>query len=285
MDIETLLKDRREEREGIYVLPEEASGTVWDALAADDLLDAATSAVSESHAREKAASQIIELKRELRGGILLDVGCGYGRIAEQLLPEHPLGGYIGIDSSIAMLRFAEGRKVGRNISTPMHFVYGEIDAIPLKDNSVDAAVVSAVFLHNHKSVTKRSLRDIHRVLRPGGVLFVHESLPNRNSLMGFQATLYLSLSSFFRDPYRNGPVRFFSRREVERLMAEYREVTITSVGFSFLPKRLIFLPERLNHLYYRSIARPLDSFLKRILPHAFYPYFGTHHNVRAIKPS
>lgn len=284
MQIESILKNGYHEKDGIYVPAYVEDGTVWDTLATTDLLDAATSAVSEEHATKKGEPQILQLEHEAKGDVLLDLGCGYGRIAEQLLPRRPFEAYIGIDSSLKMLRFARERKHGRaDITTPMYFVYGKIDAIPLVDASVDTVVVSAVFLHNHKSVTQKSLMEIYRILKPGGKLFVFGSFPNLVSLMGVQVALYLFFLKIFGDPYRNGPVRYFSKREVKKLLTSYTHAEIVPSGFGVFPKRILLFPKSVNMLYLRFVANPINTLCATIIPRAYQDSFATHHDVIAIK--
>lgn len=272
-------------KEGVILPKDQVDQTVWDSLATDDLLDAATSATSEEHAIKKGAAQIEVLKKAGPLGIILDLGCGYGRLAEQLLPRSTASKtYIGVDSSIKMLRFARERKTDRkDIKTPMHFMYGEIDQIPLKDGSVDTVVVSAVFLHNHKSVTKRSVEEIYRVLKPGGRVFVFSSFPNFHTLMGYQVSLYLLFLSWFGDPYRNGPVRYFTKSEIKKLFKNYQKLQIEPVGFSLLPKRILVLPGFLNRPYKRWLADPFNSFLVKLLPKAMVKALASHLDVISTK--
>ncbi len=283
MEISSLIRPGYKVAEGLMVPPDQADSTVWDTLSQSDLLDAATSAESEAHAIEKGMPQIDELAVDANDGIVLDVGCGYGRIAEQLLPRRDFEGYIGVDSSLSMLRYARDRKTSISVNTPMHFVYGQIDDLPLADNSVDTVVVSAVFLHNHKSVTKRSISEIFRVLKPGGKVFVYSSFPSLHSLMGYQVALYLWFMKLFADEYRNGPVRYFSRSEVSKLFSEYGEVNIRSFGFTIIPKRILFLPSFINRGYRVYFSNPLNHLIRKLLPTSMEYLFPTHHDVVAKK--
>lgn len=284
MNIFSILRPGYVEKSGVYVPTALMEQTVWDTLATNDLLDAATSATSEAHAVKKGEGQILELARDARDGVILDVGCGYGRIAENLLPRRQFDSYIGVDGSCTMLKFAHERKKDRSgITTPMYFVYGEIDALPLADASVDTVIVSAVFLHNHKSITKKSLAEIQRVLRPGGRIFVYGSFPNMSSLMGIQGALYNSLFNTFGDPFRNGPVRYFTKREVLGYFNEYAEVKIVPVGFVLLPKTILLFPKIVNTYYARYIANPVNALFKMMLPNFLKKRCAMHYDVVASK--
>ncbi len=284
MDSISILKKDYVEKNGIYIPPQFNDGTVWDTLATQDFLDAATSATSEAHAIQKGEPQIVGLAANAKSGVILDLGCGYGRVAEQLLPRRTFGAYIGVDSSFTMLSLAHTRKKEMSkIATPMYFVYGEIDALPLIDASVDTVVVSAVFLHNHKSITQKSISEIYRILKPGGKLFVYSSFPARESVMGVQITLYMLFLRLFGDPYRNGPVRCFSKGEVRKLFKSYLELNVVPFGFAVLPKRIFFLPRPVYLMYLRFVANPINSILYKIMPRTLVSLFATHHDVIATK--
>ena len=75
------------------------------------------------------------LTRRVRGAVL-DLGCGSGHAAVALAPY--VGRVIGVDQSAAMLRSARRRAAGvRNVE----WRRGTLDALPLEDESVDAAML------------------------------------------------------------------------------------------------------------------------------------------------
>ncbi len=100
--------------------------------------------------------------RELLGpgdGVCLEVGCGTGVHAASVreLGWRP----VGIDLSAGMLRHARGR---------LPVARGDASSLPFGDASVPAAV--AVMVHTDMAAYPDVLREVARVLRPGGV-FVH----------------------------------------------------------------------------------------------------------------
>src|SRR3989338_8561248 len=113
--------------------------TSWDKLADQDPIHAALAAVDEEHEKRKSEHDISLLKKELRDGIILDLGCGYGRTAKYLLPEKTFSKYIGIDSSGRMLSLFQARYDQREQEqkTPLLLIRSSMEKIPLNDESVD----------------------------------------------------------------------------------------------------------------------------------------------------
>lgn len=239
---------------------------IWDKLASENSIHAALAAVDEEHERRKSESDISLLKKELRDGVILDLGCGYGRIAKYLLPERKFSKYIGLDGSEKMLSLFRSRYGAQGLEqkTPLLLILGDIKNIPLQDKSVDNVIVSSVFLHNTKIDTRNSLLEIRRILKDGGKLILLSNFPNKRSIMGLQGTIYLAcLRLLGRE--RNGPVRYFSKSEVEELLSSFRKVSIRKTGFSILPSRILILPAPLNKIYRDILRNPGNKFFKKIL--------------------
>ena len=93
-------------------------------------------------------------------------------------------------------------------------VKGAIDDLPLRDGSIDAVITSAVWLHNPKSVVARSVREVFRVLKPGGKLLVFSSFPNGGNPANWQEKFYTEIIlPLAGKTEKNGPVRTYSEGE------------------------------------------------------------------------
>ncbi len=272
------------EKKGINVAQSIADKTVWDTLATKNPTHAVISAKDEADAALKSKAQIEDIARYVTADtVLLDLGCGYGRVAKYLLPKQSLKGYIGVDSSFEMLTLFKQRYdyADAERTTPVLFVNADINALPLKNATVDVVVVCAVFLHNHKDIVARSLEEVRRVLKPDGTLVVYSSFPRAITAMGFQGWCYQMLLNVLGRPYKNGPVRYYRKGEIARLLGGFAEVDILPVGYSFFPKTLIFLPRPLEVLYRVGIANPLNRLCERITPTNLRPFFAVHYDVVA----
>jgi SAM-dependent methyltransferase len=109
-------------------------------------------------------------------GVALDAACGTGRFAEFLSRRgHRV---IGVDSSPDMLAYARRRVPDGE------FRLGELDRLPLPDDSVDVIVCALALVHVPR--LQPVLAEFARVLRPGGDLVIsdiHHELVTRGSVI------------------------------------------------------------------------------------------------------
>jgi SAM-dependent methyltransferase len=100
------------------------------------------------------------------GETVLDLGSGGG--IDVLLSARrvgPTGEVFGLDMTDAMLALAEENRRRSGLAN-VHFLKGEIENIPLPDNSVDVVISNCVI--NLSADKDRVLRETFRVLKPGG---------------------------------------------------------------------------------------------------------------------
>ncbi len=97
----------------------------------------------------------------------LDLGCGTGWHVQRL-QEHGFSRTFGLDNSPAQL--AEARRRVRS-----HLCLSDIRHLPYAAESVDFAYAINVVHHLESSAEQRAtLAEINRVLKPGGLFFLHE---------------------------------------------------------------------------------------------------------------
>jgi ubiquinone/menaquinone biosynthesis C-methylase UbiE len=103
-------------------------------------------------------------------GILLDVGCGTGRLLRAAASRWPNAQFIGVDPALGMV------EVARRLNPVATFQVGAAAALPLATASVDLALTTISFHHWHDQAA--GVREVARVLRPGGrFLLADFSLP------------------------------------------------------------------------------------------------------------
>ena len=182
-----------------------------------------------------------------------------------------------------MLQLFQQRYKGSEVEqqTPVLFVNADINAIPLQPQSVDTAIVCAVFLHNHKSIVGKSMQELTNVMKPGGTVLVYSSFPRLASLMGIQGWLYQMLLNILGRPFKNGPVRYYRASEIHKLFSAFAHVELVPVGYALLPKTIIILPWPLEVVYRKGLANPINALLEKITPQSFKRYFASHYDVIA----
>lgn len=104
----------------------------------------------------------------LRPGMrLLDGGCGPGSITVGLAARVAPGEVIGIDIEPSQIELA--RRTAREAgATNLRFQEADLFALPFPDGSFDAAFLHGVVEHVPDPV--RALREVLRVLKPGGIV-------------------------------------------------------------------------------------------------------------------
>jgi len=127
------------------------------------------------------AAGVVE-RLDLRGDeIVLDAGCGSGRVTELLLAELGKGGSaIAVDGSAAMAGAARERLAG----TPTRVLHSDLLELELREE-VDAVFSNAVFhwIHDHA----RLFTVLHAAIRPGGR--IEAQCGGEGNVAGFYAVL------------------------------------------------------------------------------------------------
>jgi len=112
--------------------------------------------------KQKAAIREILLPIK-EGEKILDLGCGTGEFA----PLFPVDAYDGIDLDPANIAYAKRHY-------PNRFSVGDATRLAFPDNAFDKVLVAGVFHHLTDEDCKKSLAEMHRVLKPGGTALVME---------------------------------------------------------------------------------------------------------------
>ncbi len=173
---------------------------------------------------------------------LLDVAIGTADLTIEILRQQKASHITGIDLSSKMMAIGEQKVAKLGYSNLVTFDYGSAQQMPYADASFDA-VTCAYGVRNFANMDE-GLREMHRVLRPGGELMILEFSYPTNPLIRRGYNLYFSHilpfigNLFSRDKgaytYLNRSVKDFPYGEAfaEHLRAAgFSGITVTPLTF------------------------------------------------------
>lgn len=199
--------------------PESSIGRMFDRIAPTyDLLNRLLSLGRDSSWRRRVAEQL--------GGNgpieVVDLATGTGDLLICLLREHKdIVWVVGLDISEKMLGVCREKLHRRGLAERAELLCADASAMPFSDGVFDAATMA--FGIRNTNDTAETLKEIHRILKPGGIALILEfSLP-RDRVMRWSYLQYLRLAVPFigalvsrdRRAYRylNQSIESFCQRE------------------------------------------------------------------------
>jgi len=128
----------------------------------------------------KAEADLLEEIGLAPGQLVIDLGCGSGRLSTQLAKRYgPEIKYVGIDVVPELIAFARERA---EPSYDFHLTDGT--HIPATDASADIVLAFSVMTHLRTKDAKRYIREAHRALKYGGLL-VFSFLESREGKLAY----------------------------------------------------------------------------------------------------
>ncbi len=124
------------------------------------------------HTRRLYRRVIGDITPILSEGKVLDAGTGPGTLAREIARRQPQLQVYGIDLSEDMIRLAREHAKREQLEERVHFAIGDVAHLPYPDHYFDL-VVSTISMH-HWYELEQPLRDLYRVLRPGGRLWIYD---------------------------------------------------------------------------------------------------------------
>jgi ubiquinone/menaquinone biosynthesis C-methylase UbiE len=133
--------------------------------------------------------------------MILDLGCGTGRLLHRLAAQFPSLQGIGLDFSKEMLQQARQRNQHR---PRLIFVRGNAEALPFADAQFDAVLNTISFLHYPHP--QQVFAEISRVLNKNGHYYLVDTI----------------FSHLDRIPFSPGGIRFYNKQQREELGQKVR---------------------------------------------------------------
>lgn len=183
------------------------------------------------------------------GGLLLDIGCGWGRwtAAAARRGYVPIGVDIQVDAARATLQTL------RSLGLRGYAVVGDLQCLPFADNTFAAAWSFSVLQHAHRQRVAACLEGIARSLMPGGIAVLE--FPTRYGLRNLVARAFRRVDENELDSWC---VRYYTLRELRGLMQarferyDYRAHAYFGTGI--LPDDLPHVPMRFAPLILGSMG-------------------------------
>ena len=123
------------------------------------------------------------------GERVLDVGCGTGTLAIAAKKRvGPTGTVTGVDAAAEMIERAM-KKAGR-ARVDVTFQTAAAEQLPFADGSFDVVLSSLMLHHLPRDTRAAGVREMHRVLRPGGRLLAVDFGRPSGAKKGFLARLH-----------------------------------------------------------------------------------------------
>ncbi len=144
-----------------------------------DLLNRLLSCGQDQYWRKRAVTRLSPQSGER----FLDIATGTADVALEIIRNVPKGAVqvVGMDFSEKMLELARQKIDSLDKANSIQLECGSAESLPFEDNSFDGTT-TAFGIRNFFNIG-RSLREMHRVLKPGGRCVILEfSLP-RNSIL------------------------------------------------------------------------------------------------------
>lgn len=195
--------------------------------------------------------------------IFLDIGCGEGNTLIEAMNR----GWNVYGLDIVDHRKDEAR------SGDITFIQASLEKAELEENFFDAVYLDSVLEHTTEPVTL--LRQINRILKPGGLLYI--GVPNEDAFTNTARKMHMYLAGEswrakqlnpFSDPFH---VVGFSRKSLKKILTNnnfkievFRNFDDFSIAFNFSPLRLNFY----KHLF-------LFFFMVAAVPFGQQYYFET----------
>jgi ubiquinone/menaquinone biosynthesis C-methylase UbiE len=138
----------------------------------EDYTHGYTTAFTQYLSRRTAATNAAFFLPYLRSGMrVLDCGCGPGTITIGLAQAVAPGQVVGIDIEPGQIEAAQAQAAEQQVHN-VSFQVASIYQLPFPDNSFDAAFGHSIL--EHLGHPLEALREVHRVLKPGGLVGLRE---------------------------------------------------------------------------------------------------------------
>jgi SAM-dependent methyltransferase len=231
----------------------------------------------------KYIRRVKPLSADLR---FLDVGCGPGTFTEFMVDQGVDSA--GLDIDLSLVSAANARVRARGFHA--RFLVGRVEHLPYRNDVFDLCVANSLL--EHAPDWEVSLREIARVLRPGGLLVFYTTNrlhPFQQEINGFP--FYPWLPAWAKKPilaaimkHRPGMVNYTDLPAINWFTFEQFKTFLRPLGFRVSTRLDLIQASDLHG--WKSIARPLLKLIQRVaVARYLYYFYSRDTSVYAVKNS
>lgn len=145
----------------------------------------------------------------------LDLGCGTGEMLRLILQKDIHKELCGIDLSEEMLAVAKSK-----LTEKVKLFLGDSESLPFSNNSFDVVYCNDSF--HHYPTPQNVIREVHRVLKPGGTFLMGDS---------WQPFVGRVIMNFYMRHSKEGDVKIYSKAQLVSMLSEcFHDVSWEQIG-------------------------------------------------------
>lgn len=198
---------------------------------------------------------------------ILDIGCGYGRLSEELLKSFPKIKMFGIDIAQKYVDLYNQHLAPRGKA-----VKGDICQLPFKDNYFEMVFIVTTLMYLADNAQQRqALAEIYRVLKPGGSFVIIERNPLGYSIFNLGGLVPLLRG----EKYSEIPAVSFNPTTISQLVSGFNLRIVQKRGMPlftvfFYPALMsAIINENLGNLFLKLI-KVLDKWIGNFVSPSLY---------------
>lgn len=198
--------------------------------------------------RVKICLSLVQLE-DLNNKVVIDIGSSFGWLEKEIIKLDPKK-LIGVEMDREALNFAKAQVKGAE------FLEGSALELPLESNFADVVCFFDVLEHVPKKSERTALKEINRILKPGGRLLL--STPNKNLFSNiFDIAWYFGHRHYSKEEIK----KLLEKADfkIERIIIRGNILSSLYLTWFYISKRLLNTPqprskffENLDDLGYRG---------------------------------
>ena len=194
---------------------------------------------SQERANERVEHILNTLPTNVRITSLVDIGAGNAEITDQIVKR------LGISSAYAIDVYPTSEFVRPSSDSIVQYIQVTGSTLPFMDDSID--MVTAFMAIHHIADTVNILKEICRILKPGGLFFFRE-----HDVTNMDQTVYLNNihSQYYQDPHQHSTneTHYWSREDLLSFLTQHGFKKIGDSGYD--PKKN---PQAIYHSMFTNV--------------------------------